>query len=67
MYQKFEQLLSLQDNQIIIKLDTLNTELVDIGGANSSEITNCFETIMGGWGCYSPGREQGISEHSINM
>lgn len=68
MYQKFEHLLSLQDNQIIIKLDTLNTELVDIGGSNSSEITNflggcCFEAAMG----YTPGNEQMIREDLINM
>ena len=68
MYQNFNELLALETNQIIIKLgDTLDTEIKDNGGSNSSEITNCFETIMGGWGCYSPGKEQGISEHSINM
>jgi len=67
MYQNFNQLLALETNQIIIKLDTLNTEITDIDGNNNSEITNCFETIMGGWGCYSPGKEQMIREDLINM
>ena len=69
MYQKFEQLLSLQDNQIIIKLeDTLNTEIKDNEGNNNLEITNflggsCFEAAMG----YTPGNEQMIKENLINM
>jgi|LakMenE18May11ns_1017448.scaffolds.fasta_scaffold9176226_1 hypothetical protein len=68
MYQNFNELLALETNQIIIKLgDTLDTEIKDNGGSNSSEITNCFETIMGGWGCYSPGKEQMIREDLINM
>ena len=67
MYQNFNELLALQDNQIIIKLeDTLNTEIKNNEGSNNLEITNCFETIMGGWGCYSPGKEQGISELVIS-
>jgi hypothetical protein len=67
MYQNFNQLLVLETNQIIIKLDTLNTKTTaDISGNSNSEITNflggcCFEAAMG----YTPGNEQMIREENI--
>lgn len=65
----FEELLSLTDNQIIINLDDILTiDKKDNNGNNNLEISNCFEGAHGFFGgCYSPGKEQGISEHLINM
>ena len=66
MYQNFNELLTLETNQIFIKLDTLNKEMPAIGGNNSSEVSNflggsCFEAAMG----YTPGSEQMIREQNI--
>lgn len=61
--QKFE----VKENQVIIELSNVELAIRNGGGNNSLEITNCFETIMGGWGCYSPGNEQGISELEVNL
>lgn len=83
MYQNFNQLLALDlSNQITFKLYNIPQAGTIKISNNSfkvlaikhqvfykkhSIITGCFETIMGGWGCYSPGKEQGISEHSISI
>lgn len=63
MMQKFE----VKENQVTIELSNVELAIRNSGGNNNSEITNCFETIMGGWGNYSPGKEQGISELEINL
>ena len=71
MIQKFEDILALDlANQIVFKLDNINTTDIknNEGNNNVIDITNflggsCFEAAMG----YTPGSEQMIREDLINM